>query len=444
MAASPQQRLHAAGADFRARFEDARTALPGASLAWLDGARAEAMERFAEQGLPSPRDEAFKFTNLAPLVRHQFALPDAGDEPVDELGVPGDGPRIVFTGGRFDPARSDLTGLEDDLEFIDLASAAAVDASTLKGAYERWSESVPDPLGDLNAALSAGGAVLRIKAGRHLSAPLWIIHTAGHHAGPAIVPSRNAILVEAGASATIVESFSGADGTRYWTHVASRIRLDDGATLRHYRVQREGDQAFHFGLTEASLAAEANFESFALSLGAELSRNEVRVRFTEPGGSCRLDGIYLARGRQHMDHTTAIDHLVPACTTSETYKGVLDDRARGVFQGRITVHPGAQKTDARQTNRNLLLSDGAQVDTKPELEIYADDVKCAHGATAGELADDALFYLRSRGIDLEAAQRLLVQAFVAEVVDEISDETAREFLKELIDGRLGTKSELQE
>ncbi len=444
MAISPQQRLRAVGEDFLARFDAVRGTLPGASVAWLDSARGDAIGRFAAQGLPGPRVEAFKFTNLVPLTRHEFALPAAVVEDAEDLGLPDGGPRLVFVAGRFDAARSDLGGFEHSVELIDLASAADGGAEALERAYAAWSETVPDPLGDLNAALAGGGAVVRIKAGRSLCAPLWIANLAGRHEGPVILPLRNWILVEAGASATVVESYSGPDGARYWTNCASRIHLAEGAKLRHYRAQREGDQAFHFGLTEATLARDASFESFALSLGAELSRNEVRVRFTEPGGFCRLDGVYLGRDRQHMDHTTAIDHLVGGCTTVETYKGVLDDRAHGVFQGRITVHPGAQKTDARQTNRNLLLSDGAQVDTKPELEIYADDVKCAHGATAGELAGAAHFYVRSRGIELEAARRLLVQAFIAEVVDEVVDDAARVYFKGLIDGRLGSSEELPE
>ena len=222
--------------------------------------------------------------------------------------------------------------------------------------------------------------------------------------------------------------------------MASEILIEEGAALRHYKLMAEGDQAFHIAMAHVRVAARGRYESFVLADGGRLARNEIRVRLDGPGAACALDGAYMGRARQHSDNTTFMDHAKPQTTSTELYKGVLDGYARGVFQGRILVRPDAQKTDGRQTSRTLLLSEGAEIDTKPQLEIYADDVKCSHGAVAGELDEDALFYIRSRGIPEEMGRHMLIAAFLDEVVEQIASEPVREAFQGVVATALARKA----
>ena len=261
--------------------------------------------------------------------------------------------------------------------------------------------------------------------------------------GVAIYP-RNVLAAEEGARATVVEHYTGPAGSAYFTNAVTQITTGADATIEHYKLQQEGLQAFHVGGIHATQARASRFASHSLSLGAALARNDISTTFDAQGCEATLNGLYLAGGRQHVDHHTRMDHVKPRGTSREYYRGVLDGAARGVFNGKVTVHEGAQQTDAHQANHNLLLSKDAEVDTKPQLEIYADDVKCTHGATVGQLDDAALFYLRSRGVNEALARSLLVYAFAHDVIDRIRVAPLRAHLEQVLLARLPQGERIKE
>ena len=293
------------------------------------------------------------------------------------------------------------------------------------------------PFAALNTAMIQEGGFVRISAGVELSQPIHLLYVATPEATGGVTHPRNLILVERGARAAVVESYVAAGSGAYWTNAVSEVSLGAGAWLEHARIQRESEQAYHIGLTHVDQQRDSHYRSFSMGMGGALARHNLHARLNGENVETLLYGLYLTRGEQLVDNHTAIYHDHPNCRSWEVYKGVLDGRSRAVFNGKVFVRPEAQKTDAKQTNRNLLLSEGTKVDTKPQLEIFADDVKCTHGATVGRLDDLALFYARSRGVPASEAQRLLTYAFAAEVTAEISMAPVREELERLVRERLG-------
>ncbi|MGE5200796.1 MAG: Fe-S cluster assembly protein SufD [Acidobacteriota bacterium] len=363
-----------------------------AEPAWLAGRRKAAATRFAELGFPTRRQEQWRFTNLTPLTRGTFLPGDSGEAQVRI--EPGDGL----------PAGVWLGSIKEALERRPDLLQSVLDDAELAGAQ---------PFALLNAALFADGFVLALEPGTVLEQPVEIEHRGGGAAASS--HPRNIVLMGEGSRATIVETFR--DGGSGWTNAVTDVRAGARASLRHVTVQESGPDAIHFGLTRAMLAREARYEAFALNLGARLSRSDILATIVGEGAHCGLAGATLLRNDQEATIATFVDHAAPGGETREVFKCVVDDRAHGVFLGKIAVRPGADKTDANQISRNLLLSPRAAVDTKPELEILADDVKCSHGATVGDLDEAALFYLRSRGIDAEAARRMLIEAFAVDAIE---------------------------
>jgi len=284
------------------------------------------------------------------------------------------------------------------------------------------------------------GGLVNIMAGTEILSPIHLLFVATPEATGSVAHPRNLIVVERGARAAVVESYVtlSPDGS-YWTNPVTEVSLGESAWLEHTRIQRESEQAYHIGLTHVDQQRDSHYRSFAMAMGGAIARHNLHARLNDENVETLLYGLYLTRGEQLVDNHTAIYHDHPHCRSWEVYKGVLDGRSRGVFNGKVFVKPEAQKTDAKQTNRNLLLSDGARIDTKPQLEIFADDVKCTHGATVGQLDDIALFYSRSRGIPAAEAQRLLTYAFAAEVIAELSLGPVREELEGLVRERLGAR-----
>jgi Fe-S cluster assembly protein SufD len=360
--------------------------------AWLAERRKAAAARFAELGFPTRRQELWRFTNLTPLMRTPLLPGEAAERQV----------RIEPRGGL--PAGAWLGSIKDALERRPEVLQAALDDAEIAGAQ---------PFALLNAALFADGFVLALEPGTVLEEPIEIEHSGGDAAASS--HPRNVVLMGEGSRATIVETFR--DGSPGWTNAVTDLRVGAGASLRHVTVQESGLDAIHFGLTRATLARGARYEAFALTLGARLSRSDILATIADEGAHCGLSGATLLRDSQEATVATFVDHAAPGGETREVFKSVVDDRAHGVFLGKIAVRPGADKTDANQISRNLLLSPRAAVDTKPELEILADDVKCSHGATVGDLDEAALFYLRSRGIDNEAARRMLIEAFAVDAIE---------------------------
>lgn len=396
----------------------------------LAGARADGLDRFAKAGLPSTRVEAWKFTNLRGLDKLTLApAPDAAMVTVDAIPTALDtpAPRLVFVAGQY---RADLSRVGDLPDGVVLAALTA-DTAPVAG---------DGPFRALNSALSSQGAVLRVAAAVKLTSPVelvFIAATAGDKA--ALWNPRIVIDIADGAEATIVEHHVGANEGTYISNIVADVTVGAAARLHHYKLQAESLQAYHLANISTHLAQDAVYDTFVLNLGARLSRHEARQVLDGTGIAARVSGAYAISGNQVSDITTLIDHAKPHCTSREVVKGVIDGSARAVFQGKIVVRPDAQKTDGYQLNRALLLSDNAEINSKPELEIYADDVKCSHGATAGELDEDQMFYLRARGIPRDAARVLLIGAFLDEALDEIIDETVRAYFRARAEAWMGAR-----
>lgn len=413
-------------ADYVAAWEAARDHLPG-DADWTRDLRGAAIDRFRTLGLPNPRMEAWKYTKLSPLNQAAF-VPAEGPEiisgrDVGDLVIEGlDGPELVFVNGRWDGDLSRTVDLPDGCRLVDLAEALAADDAEVRALLSAVHDD--DALTQLNTAMMRDGFLLHVAGGVTLDAPLQVIHVA-HEAARQAAHTRLLVVLEAGAAATVIETFAG-DDDAYWTNTVLQARIGENAALTHWKRQREGRNAVHVARGFVHLDAGARYRSLTLSTGAEIARNETRVAMAGPAADARLAGVQLARSGQSLDTLTFVDHAVADTTSGQTFKAVLARQAKTAFQGKVLVQPDAQHTDARQSSNNLLLDRSAEANTKPELEIYADDVQCAHGATVGELSADALFYLTSRGLDPEAARALLVDAFIADVLEAIEDETVRQ------------------
>jgi Fe-S cluster assembly protein SufD len=320
------------------------------------------------------------------------------------------------------------------------AEALARDPDFIQRSFARVAEPDSTPFSALNAALAHDGAVIRVAAGTDLAEPVHLLHVTTPEAAGAALQTRTILAVEQGARAQFVESFAALGNAASFTNAVTEVTVGENAWVEHSRIQRESESAYHIGLTEIAQARDSHYRSFTLSMGGALARHDLRARLDDENVECLLYGLYLGRGDQLVDNHTVIRHEHPNCRSWEVYKGILDDRSHAVFNGKVFVTPEAQKTDAKQTNRNLLLSDSARVDTKPQLEIFADDVKCTHGATVGRLDEIAFFYMQSRGIPRDVAQQLLIYAFAAEVVAEVASLPVREALDRLVHQRLGIRA----
>jgi len=430
-------KMGGAAEEYLGQYAALRRALPGADLPWLTSLRDAAAARFQAQGLPTSALEAWKFTHLDRLSRQIYAPGSAGDAAVTaeqlahfrfaglcEI-------LLVFVDGQFradlsDPQLGDAGALPEGLTVLSLARALAKSPDLVRQHLAGPEADPAQALAALNLALAADGAVINLAAGCKLAQPLHLLFLTSAAANQAS-HVRNLIVAEADAEATVVETYAALPGapSNAWTNVVTQVAVAETAVINHFKVQSESLEATHTSASDVTLAAGARYDSFALATGAALARHEVRAKLTGDRAAATLNGVYLGRGRQHQAQRTDVEHLAQDTTLSETYKGVLDDRSHGAFLGRIHVGHGARGTDAQQSNRNLLLSDHAVADSKPELEIYADDVKCAHGATVGDLERDPLFYLKARGIGEAEARALLIEAFAAELIDRIADETLR-------------------
>jgi Fe-S cluster assembly protein SufD len=428
------------------QFAELKAALPGHRLAWLRRLREDAIGRFSELGFATPKVEEWKFTNLAPLTGTVFTPPAEGAEAAAvsrESLAPFAIPeqtchRLVFVNGRHRADLSDPGGLPAGVELTSLAMVLAEEPDLVRPHLGRVAELDGQALVALNAAFMADGAVLRLKPGAVLERPLHLLFLATGQRAPAVMHLRNVIVAERASDATIVESYAGPEGGRYWTNAVTEVVAAPDSVLRHYKLQHESHEAFHLAINQVHLAEGSSYESFVLSLGGRLSRNEIHAALDGARIECRLNGANLLRGRQHADNSTWIDHLKPGSRCSEIYKSVVDDDGHSVFQGKIIVRPDAQKTDAHQLNKTILLSRTAQAESKPELEIHADDVKCSHGAAAGELDREAMFYLRSRGLDEARARQLLIEAFVGELIDEIGAKAVRSHFEDVVSSWLAS------
>jgi Fe-S cluster assembly protein SufD len=415
---------------------------------WLSDARAEALARFRARGLPTSRDEDWRFTSLAPLApvvleRAHPADADGGAAAALLARAPGaEGTRLVFLDGRLRPELSRAGALPGGVVVSSLAHALREAPELVRPHLGRLAPPGDHAFVAANAALMADGGFVHLPAGAVLDAPVVLVFLASSHR-PALASPRTLVVAGEGARATVAEVFLGTEGV-YLTNAVTELVLGEGADVEHVRLQDESPRAFHVGVVAAEQQAKASLTAHALSLGGRLSRSELRTRLVGEQASVAANGLYMADGDRLVDNFSWVEHAAPRCSTSETYKGVLDGHARGVFSGRIRVLPGAQKTVARQMNSNLLLSDDAIVDTKPQLEIFADDVKCGHGGTVGQLDETALFYLRSRGLPAAEARGLLIYAFAGEMVGLVRAAPLRAAARDLVAARLPAGARLLE
>ena len=433
----------------RASFERFAAAHAASEPVWLRERRTAAFARFVERGLPGPRDEAWRHTPLGPLTRTRFEPADAS-APAGEAAlarVPREttrGVEIVFVNGRFarELSRVDLGG--HGVRVASLRSMLQAEAASLE---PRLGRAVPPAVGvfaDLNAAFADDGAVVTVAPGALVPEPIHVVHVAAPGAAPSVAYQRALVLAGRGSESCLVETFVGPDAGTYLVNSVTEVVLEDGARVDHYKLQREGAQGLHVATLAVRLGRDSSFVDHAISLGALLSRNDIEVRFDGVGGECVLDGLFAVDGRRLCDTHSRIDHAQPHCASRQLYKGILDQQARGVFNGLVVVRPGAQKTDALQTNRNLLLSREALVHSTPQLEIFADDVKCKHGSTTGQLDATALFYLRSRGIGEPAARSLLTWAFASDLLRGVRVEAVRRAAERHLQAQLPGVADVQE
>jgi Fe-S cluster assembly protein SufD len=379
---------------------------------------------------------------LRPILEVPFETAEAGmggrlsPRAFPRLAADLGGTRLAFVNGYFAPALSSLSQLPAGVKATSLASALIEEGERLEPMLAPPFREQVHAFTALNAAMAEDGAFVAIPPDVVVDQPIHLLYLTDSYASALASHPRSMILAGAGSRSTIVETHAGITGAVYLTNAVTHLVLDEGATVDHYKLQNETETAFHLALLDVRQSAGSRFSSFSLALGASIARHEVRVRLEGQGATVLLDGLYMPHGAQHLDNPTTIEHTAPACTSRELYKGVVDGHGRGVFDGRIVVHPGAAKTDASQTNKNLLLSEGAQVDTRPRLEIFADDVKCAHGAAVGQLDEDAVFYLRSRGMPRPVARSLLTYAFAREVVERIRLGSLRSWVEAAVAARL--------
>jgi Fe-S cluster assembly protein SufD len=399
--------------------------------------RASALEKFAALGFPTTRLEDWKYTNVAPLAKTPFRLPV--DATVTTLSTAlldlmrlAAGPELVFLNGRYAPDLSRSFSLPKGVEAGSLASALATEPERVLPRLGSCVDYATASFTALNTAFIQDGAFVYVPKGVAVSGIIHLIFFSSPSGETTITHPRTLIVAEESSRVTVVETYIGFADASYCTNAVTEIHVGANAQVKHCKLQEEAEAAYHIATIHARQDADSRFSSHSVSLGGALVRNDIQTVLAGSGGECVFDGLYLASGRQHVDHHTTIDHAQPHCSSRELYKGVLDGQATGVFNGKVVVRPQAQKSDAGQVNKNLLLSGSAVIDTKPQLEIFADDVKCSHGATIGRLDDDALFFLRARGIGRDEARRLLIHAFASEVIQRIDVEPLRARLEQVV------------
>ena len=414
---------------------------------WLARLRESAMDRFEQLGFPSVKEEEWKYTNVAPISRINFE-PIVGPREAGSFGATEianlsypetEATTLIFRNGIL--TLNQELNLPEGVVAIDLSEAIVDDryGEVVREHLARNADYNMNGFTALNTALFSSGAFIVIPQDVVLESPLHLLFISD--TAKAAFP-RVLIVAEANSRATLVESYAGLVDAPYFTNAVVEIVLKNGSRLEHYKIQRESGEAFHVATTSADLGSSSSYDTTTINFGGQLSRHDIQVRMNHEGAECWVDGLYMVGASQHTDTHSVIDHQQPHCTSHQLYKGILDGKSRAVFNGKIFVRHGAQKTDAMQTNKNLLLSEEARIDTKPQLEILADDVKCAHGAAVGQIDENELFYLETRGIHPDLAKNLLTYGFAEEVIDKIKIESIKKQLDEAVLNRINARLEV--
>lgn len=429
---------------YLAEYRDFERSLPAQRPEWLGQIREQALSRFRDLGFPTARrgNEGWKYTNVGPIADATFSYPlDGGPEvrPVDLRRIaPWDDSwaSLVFINGRYSQALSKGPAAPDGARVTNLAEAILGDGDVIEEHLARHATFENDGFAALNTAFLQDGAFVHVPDGRSLQSPLHLIFVTADNAQPTVTYPRTLIVAGSESKLTVIESYVSLSPGRYFTDAVTEIVVGDGAQVEHYRLLLESLDAFHVGTSRVYQGQDSTFSSTSFARGAAIGRSDFRVLLDAPGSSCLLRGLYVTSGTQHIDNYINIDHAKPHTTSRLKYKGIVDGKSRAIFGGIVLVRPGAVKADAQQSDKNLILSEEAEIDSKPSLEIYADDVKCGHGATAGSLAEDAIFYMRSRGLDLETASAYLIKGFASEIVDAIEPAPLRAYVERATWGTL--------
>lgn len=408
--------------------------------AWLQHLRNQAWHEFRAKGIPSTHDEDWRFTNVGALERIPFRRAAAAENTVTLSDIApwlmkGALGRLVFVNGRFAPELSALKNLPEGIEVTSLGQALAHDH--LEAHLGRYANRERDAFVALNTGLWEDGALVRTQHGAQIERPVHLLYVTAGDTAPVMTHPRTLIVAAATSRVAVIEDYVSLGNAPAFSNSVTELVAGQDAVVSHYLVERENLDAYNISTLRIEQERGANVSSHSVLLGGGLVRNNVHPVLDGEGAECLINGLFVGGGKQHMDNYMLVEHAQPNCSSRQFYNGILDERSRGVFHGRIVVHKDAQHTDAKQTNRNLLLSDEARIDTKPQLEIYADDVKCTHGATIGQIEEEALFYLRSRGLAESEARNLLLYAFAVECLDRMREAPARAFVESLIRERLG-------
>lgn len=406
--------------------------------AWLEQARQASAEWATSRGSPTRKDEDWKYTPLGPLfdvpferaqveVRHRISTVVVKGLAIEAAGI-----RLVFVNGLFAPELSSMTELPEGCTVTNLASVLTKGGAGLEHLFAHPFGEYDHMFTAVNTALAEDGAFIHLPAGTVVTSPIELLFLSDASASPTIANPRSLILVGSESRATVVETYAGTAGAVTCTNAVTQVVLDEGARFDHFKIQNEPNTGFHLALLDVRQGPDSQFSSGSVALGSAMARNEVHVRLEGEGAELGLDGLYLPRDDQFHDNPVRVEHAAPGCTSRQLYKGIANGRGHGVFNGHIIVWPGALGTDASQINKNLLLSDRAEIDTRPRLEIFTDDVQCTHGAAVGALDADALFYLRSRGVSQEMARALLTQSFAREPLDRIRSKALRTRVESLV------------
>ena len=418
-------------------FSEFEKLAAGHTLAWLRKLRRDAFVRFCEVGFPTTHDEDWRFTNVSAIAQTPFRLARTGrarwsQKELEPYRIAGVACQLVFLDGCFARELSWLSNLPDGVKVSSLAGEISNCPEAIAPHLGRYLDVGRDAFCALNTAFVEDGGYVHIPRGTLVEQPICLLFVSTGDDSPSMSHPRNLIVAEEDSQATIVEQYVSLDGGAVLCNTVTELVAGDHVVLSHYMIESEREEAFNISTLRIQQGRSSNVVSHSVLLGGALVRNNVHPVLAGEGGECLINGLFIGNGRQHLDNYMLVEHASPRCGSRQFYNGILDGHAHGVFHGRIIVHQDAQKTDAKQTNRNLLLSDDAQIDTKPQLEIYADDVKCTHGATIGQIDGDALFYLRSRGIDEASARELLLFAFANECLDRMKQGPILKYVEGLI------------
>ena len=411
--------------------------------AWLTPLRQAGIASFAEQGFPTLQHKDWRFTNIAAITKMPFRPATETTTNGAESQALGEavftslsGSQLVFVDGYFSAKLSQIKPAASGVIIKNLAAALTSETALIAKHLGKYAVTKDNAFAALNQAFFTDGVFIFVPAGVTVEEPVQLIYLSSAQQSGAAIHPRNLIIAEANSRVTVVESYLSTGGAAYLTNAVTELFAGDQAFVEHVKLQDENAAAYHIATIQGEFGRASNVNVHSFALGAKLSRTNIRTKLAGEGLECVLNGLYITKDEQLADHHMIVEHAQPNCISHEYFNGILDDKSKGVFHRRIYVHPIAQKTDAKQTNKNLLLSDDATADTKPQLEIYADDVKCTHGATIGQLNDESIYYLRTRGIGKDSARQMLIHAFAGEIIERIKCEPAREGLDKLVWDRL--------